>query len=866
MKRDWTSQFRHLAAHLFFGGIGLLLLTFVCFRLGLSIARTGFAYLILISLLSMMSSYVGSVILSIAAVGCLNYFFAAPLFSFWVSYPGDIFAIAAFLTTSLIICGLTAKARREAKQARISQKDLIETIPGLVWSALPDGSRDFHSQRWLEFTGLCSNEATGDGWTAVFHPEDRARVVEGWRSSVATGEPFEVEARERSANGEYRSMLVRAAPQRDARGTIVKWYGSSIDLEDRKRAAEALQLSEAIMAQAQQLASVGSWAYKYSELSKDWDEPEHWSTELWRITGFDPSQGYPPKAEIFSRIHTEDRQRMVDANNEVSQHGRLNVQYRFFRNGGELRVLHSIGTLLREDRTRFVGATQDVTEREQRIEKLRRSELYLSEAQRLANMGSWTFNLSGYFDYWSEELFRIYGFNPRQGAPSLERYLNAVHPEDREFMSELIQNMIAQGVGCDVTKRIVRPDGEVRYLRCVGVPNLENGVLRNMFGTAIDVTEHEHLTQELQRRQAYLAEAQRLSQTGSFGWSVSSGEIVWSEQTFRIFEYDQAMKPSLELVLRRTHPEDRARVQQFLEQVSHDEKDWNLEHRLVMPDSSLKYVHVVARAINDASGKLEFVGAIQDVTATRRAEEQLNQARAELAHVSRVTTVGELTAAIAHEINQPLTGVVSSGNACLRWLSSDPPDPIAARRAVERIVRDGKRAGDVISRIRALVSKSPPPTAWLDLNAAIMEVVALIRAEAQQHRISLRTALSSDLPLVLGDRIQLQQVVLNLIMNGIEAISEINAVQRELLVESTKDGLNAVIVSVRDSGKGLDGAPDLMFDAFYTTKTGGMGMGLAISRTIIEAHGGQLWAAPNLPQGAIFSFRLPTDGKETSSS
>ena len=992
MKRNWTSQLRPLAAQLFFGAIGLSLLTFICLRLGLGIERTGFVYLIVISLLSMMGSFIGSAVLSVAAVGCLDYFFTEPKFSFLVAYPNDLLAMAAFLTASFVVCGLTAKVRREAEQARISLGDLIETIPGLIWSALPDGSRDFHSRRWLEFTGLSSDEATGDGWIAVFHREDRALVVDSWRRAVATGELFEVEARARNASGEYRSMLVRAAPQRDARGRIVKWYGSSNDIEDRKRATDALreseeqwrevfehnpvmyfmidptgkilsvnvfgaaqlgytateligqsvlkvffeedrefvqknvaacletlgpssnwevrkvrkdgtvlwvrenakavrrangelivlvtceditkrrqvedalQLSEAIMAQAQQLASVGSWAYKYNELSRDWDEPEHWSAELWRIIGSDPSEGYPPKQEIFSRIHPEDRQRMVQANNEVFQHGRLmNIQYRFFRRDGKLRVLHSLGTLLGEDRARFVGATQDITEREQRIEKLRSSELYLSEAQRLANMGSWTFDLSGNFDYWSEELFRIYGFDPRQGAPSLERYLDAVHPEDREFMSQLIQNMITKGLGCDVTKRIVRPDGEVRYLRCVGVPNLDNGTLRNIFGTAIDVTEHELLAQELQRRQTYLTEAQTLSQTGSFGWRVSTGEIVWSEQTFRIFEYDQTVKPSLEVVLLRTHPEDRTRVQQFLRQVSDDGKDWDIEHRLLLPGGSLKYVHVVARAVQDASGKLEFVGAVQDITAARRAEEQLNQARAELAHVTRVTTVGELTAAIAHEINQPLTGIVSSGNACLRWLAGETPNLVAAQRAVERIVRDGMRAGDIISRIRALVTKSPPRIAWLDLNDTITEVIALIRAEAQQNRISLRTALAKDLPLVQGDRIQLQQVILNLTINGIEAMSEISGAQRELLVESAKDGLNGVVVSVRDSGKGLDaGTLDSLFEAFYTKKPSGMGMGLAISRTIIEAHDGRLWATPNIPQGAAFHFRLPNEGSKTS--
>src|SRR6202021_1109965 len=238
--------------------------------------------------------------------------------------------------------------------------------------------------------------------------------------------------------------------------------------------------------------------------------------------------------------------------------------------------------LLREDgvATRFVGATIDITDQEQRLEALRQSELYLAEGQRLAHQGSWSFNPAGYYDFWSEELFRVYGFDPARGAPTLEQYLSAVHPEDREFMSRTIQEMLAQGLVCDVTKRIVRPGGGVRYIRCVGVPVLDKGLLKSIFGTAIDVTEQEHLTQELQRREAYLAEAQKLSRTGSFGWNVDSGEIFWSEETFRIFEFDRAVKPSLELVLQRTHPEDRAVVRQFVEHVRYDGRAWNFEQRL----------------------------------------------------------------------------------------------------------------------------------------------------------------------------------------------------------------------------------------------------------------------------------------------
>jgi PAS domain S-box-containing protein len=372
-----------------------------------------------------------------------------------------------------------------------------------------------------------------------------------------------------------------------------------------------------------------------------------------------------------------------------------------------------------------------------------------------------------------------------------------------------------------------------------------------------DITERKQAEHALRRSDAYLAEAQRLSATGSFGWKVSSGELFWSQESFRIFGYDRTTTPSLELLIQRIHPTDVARVRQLIDRASRDGKDWELEHRLLMPDGSVKSVYVVARAVTDESGRPEFVGAIMDVSAARRAEQELRQAQAELAHVTRVTTLGELTASIAHEVNQPITGVVTNAEAGLRWLRAEPPNLDEIRVILGGIIKDGRRAGEVIHRIRALVKKAPPSLAPFDLNEAVLDVIALTRSELLSHGVSLYDQLATGLPLIEGDRIQVQQVILNLILNAVEAMSGIDGA-REIRISTAREISNGVLITVKDSGPGLDSqSADRLFDAFYTTKPDGMGMGLAICRSIIEAHRGRLWATADEPRGAVFQFTLP---------
>ena len=368
-------------------------------------------------------------------------------------------------------------------------------------------------------------------------------------------------------------------------------------------------------------------------------------------------------------------------------------------------------------------------------------------------------------------------------------------------------------------------------------------------------------TAELQRSEAYLSEAQRLSHTGSFGWEVFSGKLYWSEETFRIFERDPAHQPTVDFVLQRTHPQDRAVVQQTIDRARQYRRALDFEHRLLTTDGQVKHVHIVGHPAFDEAGNLvEFVGSVMDVTERCRADQE----RQAIAHVNRITTMGQLTASIAHEVNQPLAGAVSSAHAALHWLEAQPPNLEETRQSLAAIVTDGNRAAEIIQRIRNLVKRAPSRNDQLDINEPILEVIALARSEVQRSGVSLQTRLAPDLPLVEGDRVQLQQVMLNLILNAVEALSGVSEGSRDLLISSEDGGADGVRVAVQDSGPGLiPESADRLFEAFYTTKPTGMGMGLAICRSIIEAHGGRLWATANEPRGAVFQFSLPPERDET---
>ena len=743
----------------------------------------------------------------------------------------------------------------------------------MTFTTSSDGSSTFVNKRWKEYTGLSVEQTSGTGWQRAIHPEDLVRHSEMWRSSVATGRPFEDEARFRRAlDGEYRWFLVRGVPLHDQHDNILRWYGTLTDIEDRKRAEDALQLtsqdlqdSKAKLEEAQRITHVGYW---------EWDIPTgrvNWSDETYRIYGMQPQERPMDIAACQEMTYPEDWQRGMQKALGAGAH--FNVECRVIRPTGEVRIADFQGDVKRDvsgHPYQMFGTVQDITDRKCAEEALQQSQFYLAEGQRLAHMGSWAFNPSGFFEHWSEELFTIYGLDPQKGSPTLEEYLAAVHPQDRDFMANTVKRMCAERGGCDVKKRIVRPDGELRYIRCVGIPVIEGEVLKGFLGTAMDITEQELLTEELKRQQAYLAEAQKLTHTASWSWRVPHLNAVHlSEEFYRIFGFDPAEgTPTWGEYFERIHPDDRHRWMGEVERATEEKADYDHEFRILFPNGKVKWIHSVAHPVFSAAGDLEqFVGSSTDITELKSAEqerERLRQLEADLAHINRVSTLGEMAASLAHEIKQPIAAAITSSHACLRWLEHEPANIPRARAAAIRIEKDGTRAAEIIDRIRSFYKKTPPQRELVDINNIIQEMLVLLRGEATRYSIAMRTELAAELPKIMADRVQLQQVFMNLMLNGIEAMEDSGG---ELSVRSQVGQDSRLLFSVSDTGVGLPTEKvEQIFSAFYSTKPQGSGMGLAISRSIIESHGGRLWAAANGREGATFHFTLPAQTTETSSS
>jgi PAS domain S-box-containing protein len=515
-------------------------------------------------------------------------------------------------------------------------------------------------------------------------------------------------------------------------------------------------------------------------------------------------------------------------------------------------------------------ALREATERAERKkaeESLRRSETYLAEAQGLSHTGSFGWETSTGEITWSEETFRIFQYD-RTTTPTVELILQRVHPEDAALVRQTIDRASQEGKDFDHEYRLLMPDGSVKHVHVVARGLSGESGCTEFVGAVMDVTAAKQVEQTLRESKAYLAEAQRLTHTGSWAWNVARRENVhWSQEQYRLFGLDpESDSPAFDAAYQRIHPEDRATFDNGVERAIRERSDFEVDFRTVLPDGSTKYLRSVGHPVFSASGELvEFVGTGMDITERRQAEkerERLREAQATLAHINRVSTMGELTASLAHEVNQPIAAAATDAKTCLRWLARDQPDLEEARAAASRVIKDAARAAEIMSRIRSLFKKKSLQRELVDVNNIIREMIDLLRSEATRYSISMRTELSEDLPQIMGDRVQLQQVTMNLIVNSIDAMKDLDGT-REIAITSQRAENEQLQVSVSDTGIGLPSQQaDQIFNAFFTTKDHGTGMGLLISRSIIESHGGRLWASDNSPRGASFSFTLPTEVEE----
>jgi PAS domain S-box-containing protein len=505
--------------------------------------------------------------------------------------------------------------------------------------------------------------------------------------------------------------------------------------------------------------------------------------------------------------------------------------------------------------------TKEVLQRQRAEEALLRSETYLAEAQRVSHTGSFGWSVSSGHIVWSDETFRIFEFDPAS-KPTVEVILQRTHPEDRAFVQETLDQAARDRNALDFEHRLLMPDGSWKYVRVVGHPstNDESGDFE-FVGAITDVTDRKRAEKALRRSETYLEEAQRLSHTGSWAWVPANGEIRYSAECYRIFGFDpHGGLPGFETFFKRVHPDDQPRIAERLERARREGAEFELNYRIVHPSGEIRDIHGVGRPVlRPFADLVEFVGTVMDVTERKRAEEErerLRQAQADLAHVTRVTTMGELTASLAHEIKQPISAAVTNARTCLRWLGRDEPDLTEAREAASRIIKDVTRASDIISRIGSLFKKGVSQRELLDVNEVIEEMVALLRSEAGRYSIAIHSELASALPKVMADRVQLQQVFMNLMLNGIDAMQGTTGGGELTIKSEARDG--QLLISVSDTGVGLPPEQaEQIFKAFFTTKDKGTGMGLPISRSIIESHGGRLWATGASGRGATFQFTLP---------
>jgi PAS domain S-box-containing protein len=756
--------------------------------------------------------------------------------------------------------------RKRAEDAvRASERNLqltIDTIPVFVATYDPDGTRISVNRTWRDYMGVSLEEATGPGAQTFphFHPDDAARNDRAWRAALARGEPLSIEVRVRRADGQYRWHLSRRVPLRDEQGNVVRWYSVGVDIDDQKRAEEALRRSEAQLAKAERELRVMLDSIPVLAWSARPDGTTEFFNQLYLDYVGLPA-GRSEYWDLAAAVHPDDLDGLTASWQAILASGQAGeFEARLRRFDRQYRWFLFRANPLRDDAGSLIGwygTNTDIDDRKRAEEALlaseRQSRLVVDTIPGLVAV----FGPNGEVEGLNRQFLAYLGQTREEFANWATN--GTVHPDDLGRHIAAFQQSLDTGSPIDFETRLRRFDGVYRWIQIRGDAARDASAhIVRWYCLMIDVDERKRAEERLRRSEAFLADAQRLSRTGSFLWNVATGDLTWSDETYRIYELDPSVPVNFDIVRTRVHPDNLAHLQEVMATVRREGGDFDYETRLLMPDRSIKHLRVVARSARNENGELELRGAVQDVTERRLADEALGKARSELAHVSRVSSLGALTASIAHEVNQPLAGIITNASTCLRMLAADPPNVEGARETARRTIRDGNRAADVITRLRALFGKRPAAREPVDLNEAAREVIALSSGDLQRSRVVLRTELADPLPPVSGDRIQLQQVIMNLLRNAADAMNGTDGRQRLLLVRTEPDEDGHVRLSMQDSGIGFgtEGA-ERVFQAFYTTKSDGMGIGLSVSRSIVESHNGRLWAQANDGPGATFCFSIP---------
>ncbi len=555
---------------------------------------------------------------------------------------------------------------------------------------------------------------------------------------------------------------------------------------------------------------------------------------------------------------------------EIMHAGRWEGELVHTKKDGSQVVVASRWSLQRDERGAPVAILEtdnDITERKRAEQARQESEIELRNLIETIPAMAGAILPDGTVTFVNRRWAEYIGLSAEEIAAS--GWQTAVHPEDLERHLGKWRVSLATGQPFENEVRFRRAaDGEYRWFLGRGLPlRDERGNILKWYAILADIEDRKRTEEALRQSERNLAEAQRLAHTASFIWDIRTGRALHvSDEWYRMLGFDPERDVhAWEERLQRMPPDDRAKWQAAVDRAINEKSDYELEYRIVLPNGLMKYLYVIGHPVLNASGDVvQFMGSVTDISERKRAEEELRaaetrfrQLQADLAHINRVTTMGELTASLAHEVNQPIAASVTNASTCVRWLAGEVPNLEEAREAAKRTVKEARRAADIIGRIRLLFKKSPPQHELIDVNDVITEMIALLRSEASRYRVSIRAELAPDLPPVAADRVQLQQVLMNLMVNGMEAMKGVDR-GRELTLTSQRDGLEEVRVSVADTGVGLPPEGDQIFNAFFTTKADGTGMGLAISKSIAESHGGRLWATTNSGSGAIFHLTLPT--------